>query len=100
MATAMEDKMATSHVDDVNMGKGDVSLEPVKSRVAVMGTVKLTEGTIVYIPTPTADPQDPLNMQQWHKLCCLLIISLCKSNPLRQTMHALMKHGMKTAHLH
>jgi hypothetical protein len=25
--------------------------------VAVMGTVKLSEGSIVYIPTPTADPR-------------------------------------------
>lgn len=28
-------------------------------QVATMGTVKLTDGDIVYIPTPTADPQDP-----------------------------------------
>lgn len=26
-------------------------------KVHTMGTVKLTEGKIVYIPTPTADPQ-------------------------------------------
>lgn len=31
--------------------------ESLKAKVAVMGTVKLTEGAIVYIPTPTADPQ-------------------------------------------
>jgi hypothetical protein len=24
-----------------------------------MGTVKLTDGAVVYIPAPTADPQDP-----------------------------------------
>jgi hypothetical protein len=28
-------------------------------QVTTMGTVKLTDGAIVYIPTPTADPQDP-----------------------------------------
>jgi hypothetical protein len=26
-------------------------------QITTMGTVKLTEGAIVYIPTPTADPQ-------------------------------------------
>ena len=30
--------------------------------VQVMGTVRLTEGAIVYVPRPTADPQDPLNV--------------------------------------
>lgn len=30
----------------------------------VMGTVKLTEGSIIYIPTPTADPQGM--MSQMH----------------------------------
>jgi hypothetical protein len=28
-------------------------------QVTTMGTVKLTDGATVYIPTPTADPQDP-----------------------------------------
>lgn len=28
-------------------------------QVETMGTVKLTDGAIVYIPAPTADPQDP-----------------------------------------
>lgn len=28
-------------------------------QVNTMGTVKLTDGATVYIPTPTADPQDP-----------------------------------------
>lgn len=27
---------------------------------AVMGTAKLAEGTIIYVPTPTADPQGDL----------------------------------------
>lgn len=29
----------------------------VNTKGKVMGTVKITEGTVVYIPTPTADPQ-------------------------------------------
>ncbi|CAI7620299.1 unnamed protein product [Penicillium pancosmium] len=40
-----------------------------------MGTVKLTEGSIIYIPTPTADPQDPLNMPLWQKIVVLVVIS-------------------------
>lgn len=28
-----------------------------RAKGKVMGTVKITEGTVVYIPTPTADPQ-------------------------------------------
>ncbi|CAD0108420.1 unnamed protein product [Aureobasidium uvarum] len=28
-------------------------------QVTTMGTVKLTDGAVVYIPSPTADPQDP-----------------------------------------
>lgn len=34
----------------------------------VMGTVKLTEGSIIYIPTPTADPQGMLSKFQWEKM--------------------------------
>lgn len=34
-------------VEDVKVGES----------VAVMGTVRLTKGAIVYVPTPTADPQ-------------------------------------------
>ncbi|CAI7572239.1 hypothetical protein N7533_004266 [Penicillium manginii] len=43
--------------------------------IKVMGTVKLTEGSIIYIPTPTADPQDPLNMPLWQKMVVLFVIS-------------------------
>jgi len=49
-------------------------------QVTTMGTVKLTDGAIVYIPTPTADPQDPLNMPIWQKWVVLVIISCCKNN--------------------
>lgn len=46
--------------------------------VRVMGTVKLTEDTIVYVPRPTADPRDPLNMAMWQKYLVMVVISLCK----------------------
>lgn len=38
------------YVEDMEEG----GLTRVKGKV--MGTVKITEGTVVYIPTPTADP--------------------------------------------
>ncbi|KAL6355872.1 hypothetical protein LRP88_09455 [Fusarium phalaenopsidis] len=54
------------------------SVEDVKAgeSVAVMGTVRLTEGAIVYVPTPTADPQDPLSMPMWQKYVVITMISL------------------------
>ncbi|KAL4878101.1 major facilitator superfamily domain-containing protein [Aspergillus karnatakaensis] len=57
------------HVEDVETGTTTVT------RPRAMGTVPLTEGTIVYIPTPTADPQDPLNMPIWQKWVVLVVIS-------------------------
>lgn len=39
------------YVEDIEEG----GVTRVKGKV--MGTVKITEGTVVYIPTPTADPQ-------------------------------------------
>jgi hypothetical protein len=62
-----------THVEDLE----DAGLSPPKDKV--MGTVKLTEGKIVYIPTPTADPQDPLNMPTWQKWIVLVVISICES---------------------
>ena len=47
----------------VHLERNDVEsafeIDPPKdgSTTSVMGTVKLTEGTVVYIPTPTADPR-------------------------------------------
>ncbi|RAL07139.1 putative MFS transporter [Aspergillus homomorphus CBS 101889] len=64
------DKECTSHVEDIEEGQmGD-------KKEAVTGTVRLTEGSIVYIPTPTADPQDPLNMPYWQKLVVVVVISI------------------------
>jgi hypothetical protein len=42
------------HIDSENIGE-DVHVT--KSKVNVSGTVQLTAGTIVYIPTPTSDPR-------------------------------------------
>ncbi|KAI1874669.1 hypothetical protein JX265_004877 [Neoarthrinium moseri] len=72
----MEDhKSLPSHVEhvDIENAKGH---EIAKEDVAVMGTVKLTDGQIVYIPTPTADPQDPLNMPTWQKTMVIIVISI------------------------
>lgn len=44
-------KNEISHVEDLEDG------DPHPPKDKVMGTVKLTVGEIVYIPTPTADPQ-------------------------------------------
>lgn len=48
------DKLSSFHVEEADPATG-TEVEVVQ--VHTMGTVKLTEGEIVYIPTPTADPQ-------------------------------------------
>lgn len=49
------EKTTEDHVEAVD---GDLSKQQdPAAEVEVMGTVKLTEDTIVYIPTPTADPR-------------------------------------------
>ena len=49
------EKTTEDHVEAVD---GDLSKQKdPAAEVEVMGTVKLTEDTIVYIPTPTADPR-------------------------------------------
>ncbi|OJJ07523.1 hypothetical protein ASPVEDRAFT_155358 [Aspergillus versicolor CBS 583.65] len=63
-------KADISHVEHLEDG----GATPNKRKV--MGTVKLTEGKIVYIPTPTADPRDPLNMAMWQKWIVLVVISI------------------------
>ncbi|PSK42888.1 hypothetical protein B9Z65_6842 [Elsinoe australis] len=77
----MEEKkfQTTSHVEDVKDDHED-GLQK-QAIPPVMGTVKLTEdvagsGKIVYIPTPSADPRDPLNLKPWHKNMILVLISL------------------------
>ncbi|KAE8362251.1 major facilitator superfamily domain-containing protein [Aspergillus caelatus] len=71
---SQKDKSSVGHVEDIEA----VSTGEMKSHQAtrVMGTVKLTEGSIVYIPTPTADPQDPLNLSMLRKITILVVISI------------------------
>ena len=47
------------HVEDndVESAFGAASVAKHDKTTSVMGTVKLTEGAIIYIPAPTADPQ-------------------------------------------
>ncbi|KAK8116747.1 uncharacterized protein PG998_005028 [Apiospora kogelbergensis] len=66
-------KPSSDHVEDLDVVKDSDILQ---GEVAVMGTVKLTEGKVIYIPTPTADPQDPLNMSLWQKYMVLTVISI------------------------
>ncbi|KAH8671724.1 major facilitator superfamily domain-containing protein [Xylariales sp. PMI_506] len=66
----------SSHVENIDVEvfkSGDGAL---RAQTAVMGTVKLTEGTIVYIPTPTSDPQDPLNLSKWRKTSIVIVLSI------------------------
>lgn len=55
------------HVEDADVESVFDANTPAKdgNTTSVMGTVKLTEGTIIYIPAPTADPQGkPLTVSQ------------------------------------
>ncbi|SPO27207.1 related to transporter protein HOL1 [Ustilago trichophora] len=54
----------------------DRKLEVDKSKVQTAGTVQLTAGKIVYIPSPTADPRDPLNLPTWQKMVIIICLSL------------------------
>lgn len=53
-------KPAADHVEDLGMVKDN---EVLQGELEVMGTVKLTHGKIIYIPTPTADPQGKKNQK-------------------------------------
>ena len=59
MAQLEKETSRPDHVEDkdVESAFGAVSVAKEGNSTSVMGTVKLTEGTIIYIPTPTADPQ-------------------------------------------
>ena len=56
------DKLSSLHVEEAEPAIG-AEVEIVQ--VHTMGTVRLTEGEIVYIPTPTADPQGKYNSSIW-----------------------------------
>ncbi|KAH7366684.1 major facilitator superfamily domain-containing protein [Pyrenochaeta sp. MPI-SDFR-AT-0127] len=59
----------SAHIDYIDMHK--------KAAKPVVGTIKLfDEGGIVLIPTPTKDPNDPLNLPIWQKWLILVIVGL------------------------
>jgi hypothetical protein len=55
-SSIMDTKSDVNHVEHLERDSLDV-IQVSKSKVEVSGTVKLTEGKTVFIPTPTADPQ-------------------------------------------
>ncbi|TLS27674.1 hypothetical protein PpBr36_05023 [Pyricularia pennisetigena] len=75
------DKSNTTHVEDgleslEITSDYDKGLKVDRSKVNVSGTVQLTAGKIVYIPSPTADPRDPLNWSTWQKILVMCSVSL------------------------
>lgn len=52
----MDTKSDVNHVEHLERDSLDV-IQISKSKVEISGTVKLTEGKTVFIPTPTADPR-------------------------------------------
>ncbi|KAJ5420553.1 hypothetical protein N7465_003072 [Penicillium sp. CMV-2018d] len=67
---------SVEQVENIDIEDDGEGISVTKSKVNVSGTVQLTAGTIVYIPTPTSDPRDPLNMPKWQKTMVLIAISL------------------------
>ncbi|KAL4892484.1 putative MFS transporter [Aspergillus ambiguus] len=66
------EKASISHVEISQQAKG----RPGTDGQNIMGTIKLNAGGTVYVPAPTADPQDPLNMPLWQKGAVLVVISV------------------------
>lgn len=54
---AMSKPQIPDHVEDVDVESNHDEIEITKSKLNVSGTVQLTAGKTVYIPTPTSDPQ-------------------------------------------
>ncbi|KAJ5271193.1 hypothetical protein N7505_006951 [Penicillium chrysogenum] len=72
----MDKTSSVEQVENIDIEGDGEEIRVTKSKVNVSGTVQLTAGTIVYIPTPTSDPRDPLNMPKWQKTMVLIAISL------------------------
>ncbi|KAJ5355392.1 uncharacterized protein N7496_012604 [Penicillium cataractarum] len=72
----MEKESPSSHVENATVESHGEEIHVSQSKVNISGTVQLTAGTIVYIPTPTSDPRDPLNMSKWQKAMILIAISI------------------------
>jgi len=47
----------SKHVENIDVEEAGPEIHTTKSKVNVSGTVQLTAGTVVYIPTPTSDPR-------------------------------------------
>lgn len=56
----------------------ETALPESKKAQAPVGTVKLFEddGDIILVPTPTVDPRDPLNLQEWRKIVIVVNVSV------------------------
>ncbi|TKY87857.1 hypothetical protein EX895_003438 [Sporisorium graminicola] len=68
-------KDSSLDIETHTLENDDHQLEVVKTKVSVSGTVQLTAGKTVYIPAPTADPRDPLNLPMWQKVVVVVILS-------------------------
>ncbi|KAI7361331.1 MFS general substrate transporter [Hortaea werneckii] len=67
--TAIVDKY--EHVDD--------DIVKVK-KPGAMGTVTISDTEdVIMVPTPSADPQDPLNMPKWRKMLFIVLLSIFSS---------------------
>jgi hypothetical protein len=53
----MAKHFTAEQVEDIDMEDDGEEICTTKSKVNVSGTVQLTAGAIVYIPTPTSDPR-------------------------------------------
>ena len=62
MAQLEKQTSVSLHVEDKDVESSfeAASVAKQENATSVMGTVKLTEGTVIYIPAPTADPQGNL----------------------------------------
>ncbi|KAH7018028.1 major facilitator superfamily domain-containing protein [Microdochium trichocladiopsis] len=66
----------SDHVEDSALDYESQKIGGAPLATTVTGTVRLTEGTIVYVPAATADPQDPLNMSKIQKMGIIVMISI------------------------
>lgn len=59
----------TAHLEEVSSGTD--------GRNRVVGSIRLIDqGEIILVPTPTADPRDPLNLPTWRKIAIIVNVSI------------------------
>lgn len=90
------DKVIDDHIEEIETQTS--RQDDVLKQTDTMGTVKLTDGAIVYVPAPTADPRDPLNMPTWQKYVVLFILSICMPTTFT-SCHTLMAHSFVSGSL-